>query len=262
MKGVQLPMIALPVLLFVAMIVAAEAGRRLGRASRRRADEVDAVGTSAVDAAVLGLLGLLIAFWFSSAGMRLDMRRSLIVEEANAIGTAWLRLSILPEDARASVRDLFRGYLDTRLAQRPSAAFAESRAELSDRLKDQRDTIWRQAVAAVPRCESDETAAIMLSAVNEMFDAGTRHQAAYRAHTPTEILILLLFVSVFAALLAGHDMAGAKRFKWLHVAVFASVTSVTIWVIYDLEMPRYGLIRIDDYDATLLDVRADFERPE
>ena len=46
------------------------------------------------------------------------------------------------------------------------------------------------------------------------------------------------------------------------MAVFASVTSVTIWVIYDLEMPRYGLIRIDDYDQALLDVRGDFERPE
>ena len=186
----------------------------------------------------------------------------MIVEEANAIGTAWLRLSILPEDTRASVRDLFRGYLDTRLAQRPAASPAESQAELSDRLKDQRDAIWRQSVAAVPRCESDQTAAILLSAINEMFDAGTRHQAASKAHTPTEILILLLFVSIFAALLAGHDMSGTKRFNWLHMAVFAAVTSVTIWVTYDLEMPRYGLIRLDDYDQTMLDVRADFDRPE
>jgi len=63
-------------------------------------------------------------------------------------------------------------------------------------------------------------------------------------------------------LLAGHDMSGTKRFNWLHMAVFAAVTSVTIWVTYDLEMPRYGLIRLDDYDQTMLDVRADFDRPE
>ena len=262
MNGVQLPMIALPVLLFVAMVVAAEVGRRLGRLRWLRSDDADTVGTSAVDTAVLGLLGLLIAFWFSSAGTRLDMRRSLIVEEANAIGTAWLRLSILPEDTRLSVRDLFRGYLDTRLAQRPAASPAESQSELCDRLKDQRDAIWRQSVVAVPRCASDQTAAILLASLNEMFDAGTRHQAASMAHTPTEILVLLLFVSIFAALLAGHDMAGTKRFNWLHMAVFAAVTSVTIWVTYDLEMPRYGLIRLDDYDQTMLDVRADFDRPE
>lgn len=262
MNGVQLPMIALPVLLFVAMVVAAEVGRRLGRLRWLRSDDADAVGTSAVDAAVLGLLGLLIAFWFSSAGTRLDMRRSLIVEEANAIGTAWLRLSILPEDTRSSVRDLFRGYLDTRLAQRPAASPAESQSELSDRLKDQRDAIWRQSVVAVPRCASEQTAAILLASLNEMFDAGTRHQAASMSHTPTEILVLLLVVSIFAALLAGHDMSGTKRFNWLHMAVFAAVTSVTIWVTYDLEMPRYGLIRLDEYDQTMLDVRADFDRPE
>jgi ABC-type spermidine/putrescine transport system permease subunit II len=78
----------------------------------------------------------------------------------------------------------------------------------------------------------------------------------------TGLSLLLLFVSIFAALLAGHDMSGTKRFNWLHMAVFAAVTSVTIWVTYDLEMPRYGLIRLDDYDQTMLDVRADFDRPE
>ena len=114
----------------------------------------------------------------------------------------------------------------------------------------------------MPRCASDQTAAILLASLNEMFDAGSRHQAASMAHTPTEILVLLVLVSIFAALLAGHDMSGRKRFNWLHMAVFAAVTSVTIWVTYDLEMPRYGLIRLDDYDQTLLDVRADFDRPE
>jgi len=262
MNAAQLPMIALPILIFAAMMVAAEVGRRLGRLRWLRSDDANAVGTSAVDAAVLGLLGLLIAFWFNSAGTRLDMRRSLIVEEANAIGTAWLRLSILPDDTRASVRDLFRGYLDTRLAQRPAASPANSQAELAGRLKDQRDAIWRQSVAALPRCESDQTAAILLASLNEMFDAGSRHQAAFMAHTPTEILVLLVVVSIFAALLAGHDMSGRKRCNWLHMAVFAAVTAVTIWVTYDLEMPRYGLIRLDDYDATLFDVRADFDRPE
>jgi hypothetical protein len=175
MNGVQLPMIALPVLLFVAMVVAAEVGRRLGRLRWLRSDDADTVGTSAVDAAVLGLLGLLIAFWFSSAGTRLDMRRSLIVEEANAVGTAWLRLSILPEDTRASVRDLFRGYLDTRLAQRPAASPAESQVELSDRLKDQRDAIWRQSVASVRRCESDQTAALHEAQAGQAVACAMRH---------------------------------------------------------------------------------------
>jgi hypothetical protein len=93
-----------------------------------------------------------------------------------------------------------------------------------------------------------------------MFDAGTRHRAAFNAHTPLAILILLMLVAIFAAVLAGHDMAGRGRFNWLHIIVFASVVSLTIWVIYDLEMPRYGLIRVDNYDQTLRDLRATFQR--
>jgi hypothetical protein len=260
MNGVQLAMIALPVGLFVAMLLAAAIGQRLAARRLQRSDDASAVGTSAVDAAVLGLLGLLVAFWFSSAGTRLDMRRSLIVEEANAIGTAWLRLDLLPADAQPAVREEFRTYLEVRLVQAPGASRSDSDATLADRLAKVQDSIWRQAIAAAPRCESDQAAVLLLDSLNAMFDAGTRHRAAFNAHTPVAILILLLLVAIFAAVLAGHDMAGRGRFNWLHIIVFASVVSLTIWVIYDLEMPRYGLIRVDNYDQTLRDLRAAFQR--
>jgi len=260
MNSTNISMIALPLGLFATMLLSAAGGRRLAARRSTRHDDVSAVGTGAVDAAVLGLLGLLMAFWFSSAGGRLDMRRSLIVEEANAIGTAWLRLDLLPEDARSGVREEFRSYLDTRLAQTPGASHAESDADLARRLATAQDAIWRQAVAAAPRCLSPQAAVLLLDALNAMFDAGTRHRAAFNAHTPVAILALLLMVAVFAAVLAGHDMAGRERFSWMHIIVFAGVVSLTIWVIYDLEMPRYGLIRIDNYDQALLDLRDSFRR--
>jgi len=259
MNGVQLAMIALPVILFFAMLLAAAIGQWLAARRLQRSDDASAVGISAVDAAVFGLFGLLVAFWFSSAGTRLDMRRSLIVEEANAIGTAWLRLDLLPADAQPAVREEFRTYVDVRLVQSPGASRAESDAALADRLSKAQDSIWRRAVAAAPRCVSDQTAALLLDALNAMFDAGTRQRAAFNAHTPVAILILLLLVAFFAAVLAGHDMAGRGRFNWLHIIVFAGVVSLTIWVIYDLEMPRYGLIRVDNYDQTLRDLRATFQ---
>jgi len=260
MNGVQLAMIALPVILFFAMLLAAAIGQWLAARRLQRSDDASAVGISAVDAAVFGLFGLLVAFWFSSAGTRLDMRRSLIVEEANAIGTAWLRLDLLPEDAQPAVREEFRSYLDLRLAQTPGATHPESDAVLTERVSTAQDSIWRQSVAAAPRCVSDQTAALLLDALNAMFDAGTRQRAAFNAHTPVAILLLLLLVAFFAAVLAGHDMAGRGRFNWLHIIVFAGVVSLTIWVIYDLEMPRYGLIRVDNYDQTLRDLRATFQR--
>jgi hypothetical protein len=71
------------------------------------------------------------------------------------------------------------------------------------------------------------------------------------------ILVLLLAVGILSVLLAGDDMGSQGTFNRLHVVVFAGVVSLTLWVIYDLEMPRYGLIRVDNFDKTMLDVRAD-----
>ena len=254
-------MLSLPIGLFCLMVAATRAGYRVAIARSRRLDGEAAVGTGAIDAAVLGLLGLLIAFWFSSAGTRLDMRRSLIVEEANAIGTAWLRLALLPEDVQPIVRGLVRDHLDVRLQQAP-AATTDASNRLAARADEVQSAIWRQAVAAAPRCESDQAAVLMLASLNEMFDAAARHQAAYDAHTPTLILVLVLVVAALSGLLAGHDMGNRRPFNWLHALALATVVSLTVWVIYDLEMPRYGLIRVDNYDHLMRDLRDGFATPD
>jgi hypothetical protein len=257
MGDARLWILALPVGLFCLMVAATVAGHRLALARRSPGGSGNSLVVSAIDAAVLGLLGLLIAFWFSSAGTRLDMRRSLIVEEANAIGTAWLRLALLPEEVRPEERRLFREYLDLRLEQAPAAAPAAAK-RLASRAAAIQAAIWQTAVDAAPRCASDQAAAILLASLNEMFDSGARHQAASAAHTPTLILVLVVVVAAFSGLLAGHDMGGRGPFQWLHTLVFAAVVSLTIWVTYDLEMPRYGLIRVDDYDRLMRDLQGEF----
>src|SRR5262245_16840999 len=101
--------------LFCGMLLLLELGWRLGRRQGRDAEGGQA-GVGAVEGAVFALMGLLIAFTFSGAATRFDSRRQVIVEEANAIGTAWLRLDLLPSAAQPALRDMFRRYLDARLA--------------------------------------------------------------------------------------------------------------------------------------------------
>ena len=107
--------VAFAVAMFLGMLAFAEVGRRIAR--RRASHDPDGAwhGTGIVDGAIFGLFGLVIAFTFSGAASRLDARRNLIVEEVNAIGTAYLRLDILPVDAQPSLRDGFRRYLDARI---------------------------------------------------------------------------------------------------------------------------------------------------
>ena len=101
--------------LLLAMLAAAEIGRRLGVSRLARFPEGLPKGVGAVDGAVFALLGLLLAFSFSGAASRFEDRRHLITSETNAIGTAYLRIEMLPGDVQPEMRDLFRRYVDGRL---------------------------------------------------------------------------------------------------------------------------------------------------
>jgi hypothetical protein len=102
--------------LFLALVACLEIGRRVGVRRAARDGEAARAGAGVVEGAVFALLGLLVAFTFSGAAARFDQRRALIVEEANAIGTAYLRLDLLPAAAREELRESFRRYVDARLA--------------------------------------------------------------------------------------------------------------------------------------------------
>src|SRR5262245_11147995 len=102
--------------ILVGMLGALEMGRRIGVRTAARDPEGAKAGSGVIDGAVFGLLGLLIAFTFSGAAARFDARRAMIVEEANSIGTAWLRLDLLPGAVQPPLREKFRQYLDARLS--------------------------------------------------------------------------------------------------------------------------------------------------
>ena len=101
--------------LLLGMLLCLEVGRRIGLRRRAQAAEGTVPGNGAIEGAVFALLGLLVAFSFSGAATRFDTRRQLIVEETNAIGTAYLRLDLLPTEVQPTLRARFRQYLATRL---------------------------------------------------------------------------------------------------------------------------------------------------
>jgi hypothetical protein len=94
--------------LFAGIILMLELGRRVGAHLRARIMQGGGAGVGAVEAAIFGLLGLLVAFTFQGASARFDTRREQIVQEANNIGTAWLRIDLLPASAQTAMRELFR----------------------------------------------------------------------------------------------------------------------------------------------------------
>nr|MCU0808671.1 DUF4239 domain-containing protein [Candidatus Contendobacter sp.] len=201
------------------------------------------------------------AFTFSGAASRFDARRDLIVQETNAIGTAWLRLDLLPADAQPAIRENFRRYVDSRLeVYRKLPDIKAARVELAKATALQGE-IWTRAVAA-GRLEGAPPAATMLllPALNEMIDITTTRTMATHMHPPIAIYAMLvglaLASALLAGLLAGYGMAGGRSRNWLHMIGFATVMAVAVYVIIDLEFPRLGLIRVDAFDQALVELRA------
>jgi hypothetical protein len=243
------------ILLFIGIVLLLEIGRYIG--IRRTASDPEGAraGVSAVDGAVFGLLGLLVAFTFSGAASRFDTRRNLIITETNAIGTAYLRLDLLPPDTRTAMQERFRRYVDSRLEVyrllRDVAAAKEALAR-STRLQNE---IWSTTVTACRAENSPSTTTLLLSALNEMIDITTTRTIAAQTHPPSIIFAMLAAIALASALLAGYGMAAGKSRNWVHMLAFAGIIAVTVYVILDLEFPRAGFIRVDKYDQALIELR-------
>jgi hypothetical protein len=245
--------VAFAVFLFLGMICLSEVGRLLARQRARRDPDGAWLGIGVVDGAVFGLLGLVVAFTFSGAASRFDVRRNLIVEEANAIGTAYLRLDLLPSQAQPALRQSFRQYLDSRISVYQRFPHIEAVQAEIEKGKQLQTEIWTRALADVQRSQS--TTMLLVPALNQMFDIATTRTMSMIIHPPVIIFVMLFGLALIAATLAGYSMANAKSRDWLHMIGFAAVTAISFYVIVDIEYPRQGAIRIGGLDQALLDLR-------
>lgn len=242
--------LAFVAVLFFGMLVALEAGYRFGR--RRHGKETG--GQGAVEGAVFALLGLLVAFTFSGAAARFDWRRGLIVEEANAIGTAYLRVDVLPAAVQPPLRETFRRYVDSRLAiyrALPDVAAAYAALERSNAIQR---ALWTAAVEASHDAPGP-AAILLLPALNQMIDITTTRTAATFTHPPVVVFGMLGGLALVCALFAGHGMGVSPHRSWLHMIIFAAVIALTVFVILDLEYPRLGLVRVESFDQLLVEAR-------
>ncbi len=248
--------VAIAVGLFVGMLVFLELGRRLGlyQLERHGAESRGSVGI--VDAAVYGLLGLLIGFTFSGAATRFDHRREIIGKELSTIGTAWRRIDLLPPDVQAAMRDRLRAYLDAVIASYSEQEnFAEALVEPPALARAAND-LWTKAVAAILAPSGEPARVLLVNSLNDMFVAVEEERLARRIHPPLVIFATLGIAALVSALFAGYAIANkAARNRFYMIGVAATI-SMAVYVIIELEYPRLGLIRVNDMDHALAEMRA------
>jgi hypothetical protein len=248
--------------LFVSMLVMIVLGRRIGRSRLTRDPDASTAGQGVIDAAVFALLGLLIAFTFSGAATRFDERRQLIVQEANDIGTAWLRLDLLPDAAQPELRQAFRDYLDARIAATRLMPDVTAAMGAYQRSKALQGDIWAKAVATTTGAGSTVGPGIpglVLPALNAMFDITTSRTMAAQRHPPLAIWIMFYAVAMVVALLAGHGMAASTTPSVVHLIGFPLIVAMVVSLVINLEHPRLGLISFDSFDQALIELRTEMQ---
>lgn len=243
--------------LFVGMLVCIEIGYRLGHSERF--DNRKAEGLGAVEAAIFGLLGLILAFTFSGASERLVIRRDLIVQEANVIGTGYQRIDLLPASEQPSMRVLFREYLESRIEVFDKANDLDSAKEALEKSGQIQRQIWSHGVTACRADPRPEDCLLFLPALNDMFDVTTTRTMAALTHVPITIFGLLLLLALLAALLSGFAMSSGHKREPLHMVLFALAISISIYVVLDLEYPRSGIVNLRSADQLIHQLRETME---
>lgn len=245
--------------LFVGILACFELGYRAGRRATQKHPEWAHEGIGVIEAAVFALLGLLLGFSFSGGTSRLDDRRQLIVREANAIGTSYLRIDLLPASDQPEMRRLFRNYLDARLGvygALPDVNAANQQLALSSKLQEE---IWHKSIDDASRNPSHDAARLLLPALNEMFDVSTARTTALHTRLPHLIFALLILVALLSGVLAGFAMGKRQTRSNLHMLLYAAVIALTVYVVLDLDDPRSGLIRLNSAENALFQLRESME---
>lgn len=245
-----------PIGLFLGMLLSLLIGQYLGRRDGLKVTDAVHARLTTVEAAIFGLMGLMIAFTFSGAAERYELRRQLVVDEANAIGTSYLRLDLLPASRQAALREAYRRYLEARIARTrllPDVKASEQQMAIATRLQQE---IWEGTIAALAEAPPHATI-VVLPALNEMIDVTTSRAIAALTHTPTLIMVLLTILGLVCSLLAGYDSpVRGTNLIGLHQIAFAVMMTATIYMVFDLDYPRFGVMRIDFADQALIDVLA------
>ena len=234
----------------LAVLVGFTLAQQLGYAARRvtlrsgRA-QPDSSSFGYLISAALALLGLLIAFTFGAASQRFDTRRILVVQEANAVGTTYLRFQALDDAPRAALSQLMVEYVKAR-----DAYFRAGEDSTSVRLavasgEELKSRIWTELVAVVRTHPEATINPSLLETTNQMFDLAASRQAANDGRLPITILRSVLIYGVIAAAIIGYGMASGPRQIVVSTLLFMAL-ALAICLILDLDRPSSGTIRISE----------------
>jgi hypothetical protein len=244
---------------FLCSLILLNYGRRLGLRYLHK-DAGTMAGLTTVEGAVFALIGLLLAFTISGALQRFDERRQLVIQEANAATTAHDRLALFEGDVARYLQIKLKDYVQARidLYRMPHDYSLWKQTELfsleqQDKIIDHKNRLWDATVAACPQASFRPACAQAVPALANLFEVARLRLGASEKHPPQVVYVMLFGLGLGGSLLAGFGMAAATARSWIHMLIFAGTLTVALYLVTDMEYPRLGLIRLENFDHFLVE---------
>jgi hypothetical protein len=233
------------VVFLLLLLIAIEGGFRVGLRQHREAmgDAKETVRGDVTLGSMLALLGLLLAFTYAFSLSRADMRKQAVVNEANAIGTAFLRANLGAEPGRTELRRGLRDYARTRLIYKES--FGEDLREVVQHSLEVQARLWPAAERALKGDVPGPLQASIVQAVNDVLDTHTIRLAVINDRLPGAVLGLLLLVAAASLAVAAHNAGLNGAINRWRMSAFSFILAALMLVIVDFDRGQHGFIRVN-----------------
>jgi hypothetical protein len=236
-----LPILAVFVVFAIVTMLCYEGGFRLGRWWQERTPGEQEGPTGFLVGSILALLAFLLAVTMGMASDRFDARRAIVLDEANAIGTTYLRAGYLPEPASSQIRELLRQYVPIRIVVTDQTNLAEDIQRSNEILTE----LWAIAEGVARTTDKGDLVALFIESLNNTIDLHeTRITAGIYARVPETVVLLLIGGSALTLGMVGYSAGLTRRRSLLSAIVLVLVLGAVIMIVVDLDRPREGFIQV------------------
>lgn len=252
----SLPIGALFGIYLISALFVGEVGYRFGHWLQNRTKDEKEGPTAMIVGSLLALMGFLLAITMGMAADRFDRRRSIVLEEANAIGTTYLRAGYLPEPASLEVQDLLREYVPLRIIAGDPGDISERIARTSQIHKE----LWSIAEELARNNPESEVLALFIESLNQTIDLHeTRIVAGIYSRVPHTILVLLIAGSLLTLAAMGYNSGLMQRRSSATAVLMIIVLGAVISLVVDIDRPQGGFLIVDQ--TPLIDLQEQIGTP-
>jgi|tagenome__1003787_1003787.scaffolds.fasta_scaffold20505514_1 hypothetical protein len=240
-----LPLWLLYLIVAAIVLLSIELGWRLGNRRRRRHAEEEKAPINAPVGATLALLAFLLAFTFGLAATRFDRRKEIVLQEANAIGTTYLRVDFLADSLRDEARNALREYLTLRAGGATAIMSPEGMAKAAAL----HDRLWSIATRAETTSNTVATG-LFVQSLNELIDLDTIRVTGNLNRLPDGIWLMLCIVTIFSMMALGYEFGLSGIRSWTVTILMTIAFTIVITLIADLDRSQTGLLQVSQQPLT------------